>query len=227
MGKAPDAFRTISEVAEWLDVAPHVLRFWESKFTQVKPVKRAGGRRYYRPADMELLGGIKMLLHDQGQTIKAVQSMIREDGISAVTAHSPMIDGADDIVHEATPETAEDDNVVAFEPTVAPEPAAATEPATPPAPGPAPEPEPQEAAPEPAPAVQDPAPEPTAPKPRIVEIADIPDDTPGDAPHAASAIGLALSRTPAELASKADQIIPLLTRLKALRAQMTDHGVRG
>ena len=60
MKKAPDAFRTISEVADWLDVQAHVLRFWESKFTQVKPVKRAGGRRYYRPADMLLIGGIKV-----------------------------------------------------------------------------------------------------------------------------------------------------------------------
>ena len=62
--KSPDAFRTISEVAEWLDTPAHVLRFWESKFTQVKPVKRAGGRRYYRPADMELIGGIKRLLQE-------------------------------------------------------------------------------------------------------------------------------------------------------------------
>ena len=66
MSKSPDAFRTISEVADWLDVQAHVLRFWESKFTQVKPVKRAGGRRYYRPADMQLLGGIRKLLHDDG-----------------------------------------------------------------------------------------------------------------------------------------------------------------
>ena len=61
MSKSPDAFRTISEVADWLGVQAHVLRFWESRFTQVKPVKRAGGRRYYRPNDMRLLGGIKKL----------------------------------------------------------------------------------------------------------------------------------------------------------------------
>jgi resuscitation-promoting factor RpfA len=66
MDKSPDAFRTISEVADWLGVPTHVLRFWESRFSQVKPVKRAGGRRYYRPADMALLGGIKRLLHDDG-----------------------------------------------------------------------------------------------------------------------------------------------------------------
>ena len=76
MAKSADAFRTISEVAEWLDLPTHVLRFWESKFTQVKPVKRAGGRRYYRPNDMVLLGGIKKLLHDDGMTIKGAQKML-------------------------------------------------------------------------------------------------------------------------------------------------------
>ncbi len=226
MGKAPDAFRTISEVAEWLDVAPHVLRFWESKFSQVKPVKRAGGRRYYRPADMELLGGIKVLLHDQGQTIKAVQSMIRDDGIEAITKHAPLIDSGDDDAVDATAEAATDDNVVAFEPApdpdaqTDPEPEAAPEPEVTAEPEPAPDPTPVAAPPEPAP-------QPAAAKPRIVEIADIPGDTPDPAPRPASALGLALSRTPAELAPKADQIAPLLARLKALRAQMTDHGVRG
>lgn len=93
MAKGPDAFRTISEVAEWLDVPTHVLRFWESRFTQVKPVKRAGGRRYYRPADMQLLGGIKRLLHDEGLTIRGVQKLLREEGVRHVAALSPSIDG--------------------------------------------------------------------------------------------------------------------------------------
>ncbi|GEM_PF-3363570 len=84
MPKAPDAFRTISEVADWLEVQTHVLRFWETKFPQVKPLKRAGGRRYYRPADMLLLGGIKRLLHDDGMTIKGVQKMLRERGVREV-----------------------------------------------------------------------------------------------------------------------------------------------
>ncbi|MFN7001792.1 MAG: MerR family transcriptional regulator, partial [Roseinatronobacter sp.] len=66
MRKAPDAFRTISEAADALETPAHVLRFWESKFSQVKPVKRAGGRRYYRPADIDLLSGIKLLLHERG-----------------------------------------------------------------------------------------------------------------------------------------------------------------
>ncbi len=96
MGKSADAFRTISEVADWLEVPAHVLRFWESKFTQVKPVKRAGGRRYYRPADMRLLGGIKALLHDDGLTIKDVQKILRDQGVSHVAALSPDIGDEDE-----------------------------------------------------------------------------------------------------------------------------------
>lgn len=92
MTKSPDAFRTISEVAEWLGVQAHVLRFWESKFSQVKPVKRAGGRRYYRPSDMQLLGGIKKLLHDDGLTIKGVQKTLREQGVTHVTSLSQSLD---------------------------------------------------------------------------------------------------------------------------------------
>lgn len=92
MAKSPDAFRTISEVADWLGLQAHVLRFWESKFTQVKPVKRAGGRRYYRPADMLLLGGIKRLLHDDGLTIKGVQKVLREEGINHVAGLSQPLD---------------------------------------------------------------------------------------------------------------------------------------
>ena len=84
MAKAKDAFRTISEVAEWLDTPTHVLRFWESKFTQIKPVKGAGGRRYYRPTDMDLLGGIKQLLHEDGLTIKGTQKLLREKGVKHV-----------------------------------------------------------------------------------------------------------------------------------------------
>jgi DNA-binding transcriptional MerR regulator len=93
MAKSADAFRTISEVADWLEVPAHVLRFWESKFTQVKPVKRAGGRRYYRPADMRLLAGIKLLLHDEGMTIKGVQKMLREEGVRHVSSLAPPLEG--------------------------------------------------------------------------------------------------------------------------------------
>lgn len=92
MGKSADAFRTISEVADWLETPAHVLRFWESKFSQVKPVKRAGGRRYYRPADMRLLGGIKKLLHDDGMTIKGVQKLLRDQGVKHVSNMAPALD---------------------------------------------------------------------------------------------------------------------------------------
>jgi len=95
--KGPEAFRTIGEVADWLGVNTHVLRFWETKFSQIRPVKRAGGRRYYRPSDMALLGGIKVLLHEDGLTIKGAQKVLREKGVKAVCALSPAIDD------EATP----------------------------------------------------------------------------------------------------------------------------
>lgn len=80
MDKSPDAFRTISEVAEELDLPQHVLRFWETRFTQIKPMKRGGGRRYYRPQDIELIKGIRHMLYDQGYTIKGVQKLLRENG---------------------------------------------------------------------------------------------------------------------------------------------------
>ena len=84
MAKAAEAFRTISEVADELNLHKHVLRFWEVKFPQIKPMKRGGGRRYYRPADMELLRGIRYLLHAEGYTIKGVQKILRERGVDAV-----------------------------------------------------------------------------------------------------------------------------------------------
>ena len=76
MDKAPDAFRTISEAADELDVPQHVLRFWESRFPQIKPMKRAGGRRYYRPDDVDLLRGIRHLLYGDGYTIRGVQRLL-------------------------------------------------------------------------------------------------------------------------------------------------------
>lgn len=88
MSKSPDAFRTISEVAEYLQTPAHVLRFWETKFPQIRPVKRAGGRRYYRPDDVALLISIKRLLHDDGFTIRGVQKMLREQGVRQIAAQS-------------------------------------------------------------------------------------------------------------------------------------------
>ncbi|WP_461308179.1 MerR family transcriptional regulator, partial [Albidovulum sp.] len=89
MRKSAEAFRTISEVSELLETPAHVLRFWESKFPQVKPVKRAGGRRYYRPADIALLGGIKKLLHGDGMTIRGVQKLLGKHGARHVAEMSP------------------------------------------------------------------------------------------------------------------------------------------
>ena len=86
MDKAPEAFKTISEVAEELDVPQHVLRFWETRFSQIKPMKRGGGRRYYRPNDVDLLKGIRFLLYGKGYTIRGVQRILRENGVADVAA---------------------------------------------------------------------------------------------------------------------------------------------
>ena len=104
MDKSPDAFRTISEVAEVLDTPAHVLRFWESRFPQIRPVKRAGGRRYYRPSDVALLSGIKRLLHNEGLTIRGVQKILRDQGARHVAG---LADGS--LPFEMTEEDALDD----------------------------------------------------------------------------------------------------------------------
>ncbi|MGV3490911.1 MAG: MerR family transcriptional regulator [Devosia sp.] len=84
MEKSPDAFRTISEAADELDLPQHVLRFWETRFSTIKPLKRGGGRRYYRPEDVLLLKGIRHLLYDQGFTIKGVQKILKDQGVRYV-----------------------------------------------------------------------------------------------------------------------------------------------
>jgi DNA-binding transcriptional MerR regulator len=84
MDKSPEAFRTISEVAEEMDLPQHVLRFWETRFPQIKPLKRGGGRRYYRPDDVDLLRAVKQLLYGEGYTIKGVQKLLREQGAASV-----------------------------------------------------------------------------------------------------------------------------------------------
>jgi DNA-binding transcriptional MerR regulator len=86
MDKSPDAFRTISEVADDLDVPQHVLRFWETRFNHIKPLKRGGGRRYYRPDDIDLLKGIRHLLYGEGYTIKGVQRILKGEGVRFVQA---------------------------------------------------------------------------------------------------------------------------------------------
>ena len=88
-GKSPEAYRTIGEVSEMLGVAQHVLRFWESRFSQIKPVKRAGNRRYYRPDDIALIRRIRALLHDEGYSIRGVQKLLKSSGVKG------LVDGAD------------------------------------------------------------------------------------------------------------------------------------
>lgn len=158
MDKSPDAFRTISEVAEALETPAHVLRFWESRFPQIRPVKRAGGRRYYRPADVALLTGIKRLLHDEGMTIRGVQKILREQGIRHVSGLSEepspeeaALDAAMvarfDTEPAITPETAEAETASALEAALedvaevgmVPEPAMAPEAEPESAPAPAPQ----------------------------------------------------------------------------------------
>ncbi len=119
LDKAPDAFRTISEVADDLDVPQHVLRFWETRFNQIKPMKRSGGRRYYRPDDVNLLRGIRRLLYGEGYTIRGVQRILREHGIKSVQSltdlaadhATPLFDGPaaelDDQASDATDADAE------------------------------------------------------------------------------------------------------------------------
>jgi DNA-binding transcriptional MerR regulator len=117
--KAPDAFRTISEVAQELDVPQHVLRFWESRFREIRPMKRGGGRRYYRPDDVGLLRGIRHLLYGEGYTIRGVQRLLREQGVRFVQNvwqpgapqpnHRPSEDAADDADEAAAEQLERDD----------------------------------------------------------------------------------------------------------------------
>ena len=125
MAKSQSAFRTISEVAATLGTPTHVLRFWESKFSQIKPVKRAGGRRYYRPEDIDLLSGIKTLLHDQGMTIKGAQKLLKENGVKYVIAIGADLAPVPVAAPSAEPETTpaiKVDNILPLQP-VAPQPA--------------------------------------------------------------------------------------------------------
>jgi DNA-binding transcriptional MerR regulator len=113
VAKGPEAFRTISEAADELSVPQHVLRFWETKFAFIRPMKRAGGRRFYRPSDIAVLRGVRRLLHDEGYTIKGVQRLHREEGLRrlvsaggeggaiASASHAPAASGGRDGLYEA------------------------------------------------------------------------------------------------------------------------------
>lgn len=115
MDKAPGAFRTISEVADEIDVPQHVLRFWESRFTQIRPMKRGGGRRFYRPEDVDLLRGVRHLLYGEGYTIRGVQRILREQGVAFVQnvwragAEQPPVQSDEDRFEEDTDEAKETD----------------------------------------------------------------------------------------------------------------------
>ena len=128
MDKAPDAFRTISEVADDLKVPQHVLRFWESRFSQIKPMKRAGGRRYYRPDDVDLLRGIHHLLYGEGYTIRGVQRILRDQGQKFVQsvwqpgAEQPAHGQVDDEGEEEFAAQASPARVAAMPETVRPQP---------------------------------------------------------------------------------------------------------
>jgi DNA-binding transcriptional MerR regulator len=116
--KGPDAFRTISEAAEELGVPQHVLRFWETKFSFIRPMKRAGGRRFYRPHDLTVLAGVRDLLHKEGFTIKGVQKLYRDQGSKRLVA------GADGPVPELVSEVAPQAAPVVAAPAPAPKPPA-------------------------------------------------------------------------------------------------------
>ena len=218
--KAKDAFRTISEVAEWLDTPTHVLRFWESKFSQIKPVKGAGGRRYYRPTDMDLLGGIKQLLHEDGMTIKGTQKLLREKGAKHVATLGQSMTGAVAEPAKPAPKDAQKqvaaapvDNAPVAEPTWTdvddPTPTQVAATATPAEPT-------WTVVDDPAP-VQDALPLDTPVMPSFsIDLPQPPEGLP-DVP--ARLIGRAPVDT-AVLRANAAQIAPLLARLDALHARM-------
>lgn len=166
MKKAPEAFRTISEVGDILDTPAHVLRFWESKFYQIRPVKRAGGRRYYRPDDVALINGIRILLQDRGLTIRGVQRILQEKGVRHVIelgADLPEAAPPAIVLAEAAPDEALPDPDPAPGPEARPEAAEA-----------APLPQPAETVvafvPPARPAPAAPAEEPLAPAPRLSQL---------------------------------------------------------
>ncbi len=225
MVKAREAFRTISEVAEWLDTPTHVLRFWETKFSQIRPVKGAGGRRYYRPRDMDLLAGIKQLLHEDGLTIKGTQKLLRDKGVRYVAALGPSVAGAADDADlpedmlladqsDAVPDLDEvlPDHMDALHDQIAE--IAPQQPAAPPAP-----PQPAFVRESPPPPVQTALPFDDIAPPRLAVFPAPPSDLP-DVP--ARLIGRAPRRAGA-LHAQAARIAPLLARLDAVRDRMR-HG---
>ncbi|AKS46406.1 MerR HTH family regulatory protein [Octadecabacter temperatus] len=246
MSKSRDAFRTISEVSDALDTPAHVLRFWESKFNQVKPVKRAGGRRYYRPTDVDLLAGIKKLLHDDGMTIKGAQKLLREQGVKHVAALGAAVLDNEAEMADATVEAIEPVEVKTVEgPKAAPGPAVEQAPvdvkpveaaAVPEAeveianvvpltkaPGPAltlnlaPKADPVEPVAEPAEAVSE-----TVTPAATSKMPDVPADPSDSDSKAPARLFHLLHKAPHDkIAAQAQAIAPLLDRMQVLRDRIT------
>ncbi|HSF65302.1 MAG TPA: MerR family transcriptional regulator [Paracoccaceae bacterium] len=233
MEKSPDAFRTISEVADHLETPAHVLRFWESRFPQIRPVKRAGGRRYYRPSDVALLAGIRRLLHEEGLTIRGVQKILREQGVRHVAGLSegailvmaeedgrPPVEVPDapgevpeapaevPDAPEEVPEAPEEWPEAPEEVPVVPEEFAAADPAPV------------------APAVRPPLPDLPLFAPLTAALAQAVDTAPppaGEAEEVPLATRLrALPRV--RLRDRADRLAPLVARLERLRDRVADRG---
>ena len=213
MSKSRDAFRTISEVSDVLDTPAHVLRFWESKFSQVKPVKRAGGRRYYRPGDLDLLAGIKKLLHDDGMTIKGAQKLLREQGVKHVSGlgaailadQTPTETPVEDIAVEAVEDQAAP--VETVEATIDPAPEAEVEASNVVALAPA--------------EVESEASDAAGEQPQAA-APSIPDDPSDNDSKAPARIFHLLRKTPSKrVAAQADAIAPLLERMQTLRDRVT------
>ncbi|MDP4032294.1 MAG: MerR family transcriptional regulator [Pseudorhodobacter sp.] len=192
MEKSADALRTIGEVADQLQTPAHVLRFWESRFPQIKPIKRAGGRRYYRPADVALLTGIRHLLHDEGMTIRGVQKILREQGVRHVASlldpETERLDAAFDATDMQVADAADQPAAapVAEPQVISPPDQAETMAETPPMP--------ENASPEPAPVTPMASHPPDAPVPRRAE------NTAGSGPPAEAGEAMALPHATADRA---------------------------
>jgi len=247
MAKSRDAFRTISEVSDALDTPAHVLRFWESKFNQIKPVKRAGGRRYYRPDDLALLASIKDLLHEQGLSIKVAQKHLREEGVKRIVAqgHALLDQGeAAPVAEPAKPAKtapAMPEAVAAETPRPAPFPEEPEQidlfggmdlPVT--APRPVPEPAPKlqilsaKPVPDAEPSFLDPIIDPVAPETKAATAAPVatPEKRPLPAPPSPRddvgprVLAALAAADPAKLKAKAQQLAPIVERLTALRDEL-------
>ena len=222
--KSPNAFRTISEVSDALEVPAHVLRFWESKFSQIKPVKRGGGRRYYRPTDLDLIRGIRDLLYSDGLTIKGVQKVLREKGVRHVMEVGAAGDGDGVEIDEATLWDEPDGQSLEIGAAPAPRERALFEMAEAAAPAPkAPEPNPEIRVSAKPKVVSDYAPE------REPEIRSLFDDPPSEDKPEPVAAALAKGRpeevsiaapAPAEPNARKDEIKKVIGKLESLRERM-------